>query len=70
MQCPVFIQYGRDDSLISPQGVRKTAALMPDAEIEELPIGHFDIYKGSEFESAVTKQGDSLARHLGVQQCS
>lgn len=64
VECPVLLQYGRDDSLISAEGIRKTAAKMPNCELEELPFGHFEIYKGEFFEKAVTRQTAFLKRHL------
>lgn len=67
VRCPVLLQYGRDDSLISAEGIRKTAAKMPNCELVEFPFGHFEIYQGKHFERAVAQQIEFLQRHLQVQ---
>lgn len=64
VRCPVLIFAAEKDSLIPLAAVEKTAALMPQATLVNLPIGHFDIYLGEHFEKVVNMQTDFLKEHL------
>jgi dienelactone hydrolase len=54
------------DSVAPAKATLRHAARAPRGEIHRYPIGHFDIYKGDDFERAVTDQLDFLRRHLPV----
>lgn len=64
IQAPVLMIGATLDSLIPIAAVRKTAARIPDCELVELDIGHFDPYSGPEFERVVRAERDFLVRHL------
>ncbi|MDQ3726017.1 MAG: alpha/beta hydrolase, partial [Actinomycetota bacterium] len=54
------------DSVAPAKATLRHAARAPRGEVHRYPIGHFDIYKGEDFERAVTDQLDFLHRHLPV----
>lgn len=64
ISCPVLLMYARHDSLIPAASVKKAANSIPQAEVVELPVGHFDVYTGELFREVVQKQADFLARSL------
>jgi pimeloyl-ACP methyl ester carboxylesterase len=64
IQAPTLIIAGTKDSLIDPKAVRKTAERIPNAELVELPVGHFDPYFDETFEVVVTKQREFFVQHL------
>lgn len=64
VRCPVLLVAAEHDSLIPVEAVARTAARMPAATLERLPVGHFDVYVGEWFERVVRLEGDFLARHL------
>ena len=54
------------DSVAPAKATLRHAARAPRGEVHRYPIGHFDIYKGEDFERAVADQLDFLRRHLPV----
>jgi hypothetical protein len=52
------------DTLISSAIQEEMAELLPKGEIIRYPIGHFDIYKGKDFEKTVQSQACFLRKHL------
>lgn len=66
VRAPTLLVAGRDDRVCPVGTARKAARRIPDARLEELPTGHFDVYEGEAFERAVATEADFLARHLGA----
>jgi pimeloyl-ACP methyl ester carboxylesterase len=66
VRCPALIMLGEQDSLISPTAVERTAARMPRSTLIRYPFGHFDIYTGEAFETAVAVQAQFLVDTLEV----
>lgn len=64
IDCPVLVVLAENDSLISGDSVRRTAARMKNATVVPMPVGHFDVYAGEWFEKTVAIEGEFLARHL------
>ncbi len=57
VQCPVLILVCEKDELVAQDShVKVTEILGTKAQVIEYPIGHFDIYKGENFEKAVKEQ--------------
>ncbi len=64
VRCPTQVLYAAHDSLISPASVERAAARMRQSTLVRFPFGHFDIYSGQAFETAVALQVEFLAKHL------
>ncbi len=65
VECPVLLCICRDDNLVSEKSYKSTADILGDkSTVMVYPIGHFDIYKGDNFEKAVNDQIDFLKRNL------
>jgi pimeloyl-ACP methyl ester carboxylesterase len=65
LRCPVLIQVCEQDSLASPASASETAERLGKwAEVKRYPIGHFDIYRGEWFETAVRDQVEFFRKHL------
>ncbi len=65
VRCPVLIQVCDRDALVSPRSAEQTAEILGDrAELVRYPIGHFDIYRGAPFETAVRDQIAFFEKHL------
>lgn len=60
--CPSLIIVAENDSIIPPAPVAKTATRMRKAEVIQLPVGHFDVYTGENFELVIRKQIDFLKK--------
>lgn len=63
---PVLIVGAEKDSLVPPASVAKAASKLKNCKFVSLPVGHFDVYVGDEFERVVGLEGDFLVEHLGV----
>jgi len=63
VRCPVLIQICDHDSL-APISAKTEKELRKYAEVKHYPIGHFDIYIGSNFEKSVSDQLDFFKKHL------
>lgn len=64
VRCPALVMLGEKDSLTPAAAVEKAAARMADSTLVQFPFGHFEIYAGQGFETAVDMQADFLATHL------
>lgn len=65
VRCPVLIQVCEHDELASAESAAATAERLGSwAEVERYPIGHFDIYHGAHFETAVRDQLAFFQKHL------
>ncbi len=64
VSCPALMVIAEKDTLASAAMQEKMAALLPKGEIIRYPIGHFDIYKGKDFEKAVQSQTSFLKKYL------
>jgi len=63
VRCPVLIQICDHDSL-APTCAETEKELRKYAEVKRYPIGHFDIYTGSDFEQSVSDQLAFFKKHL------
>jgi len=67
VECPTLLQLCEHDNLVSPRSAANTAEILGDlAQLEQYPIGHFDIYQGEHFERAVNDQIEFFSKHLGL----
>lgn len=64
LPCPALFCIADQDSLAAAQQTVKLAARGARNEIEQYPIGHFDIYVGDDWERAVADQTEFLVRTL------
>lgn len=64
--CPVLVCVCDRDVICPPIAAWKLAGLCPRGEIRRFAGGHFDIYFGQNFETAVADQTGFLCRHLHV----
>ena len=63
VRCPVLIQICDHDSL-APISAETEKQLREYADVKHYPIGHFDIYTGSDFEKSVSDQIAFFTKHL------
>ena len=61
---PTLVLGASDDEVCPIGATRRVAARLPRGRIEELPIGHFDVYRGDWFEKASTRATAFLWEHL------
>lgn len=64
IRVPTLILAAARDAICPVGPVRKVARRIPDARLEEFPIGHFDPYAGEWFERFVTLEADFLEELL------
>ncbi len=64
VRAPLLVCVADHDSITPPKGATKMAERAPKGELKRYPIGHFDIYVGAPFETAVADQSEFLVRHL------
>ncbi|HEX7481823.1 MAG TPA: alpha/beta fold hydrolase [Polyangiales bacterium] len=64
ISAPVLMIGAEHDSLIPISAVRRTAARIPNCELQVLPLGHFGPYVGAPFERVVGMELDFLGRTL------
>jgi fermentation-respiration switch protein FrsA (DUF1100 family) len=65
IRCPVLIQACDHDIALPLRVVEKTAERLGKlAQVIHYPIGHFDIYRGRNFETAVNDQIEFFKKHL------
>lgn len=68
VQCPVLLQICEKDNLVSEASYKKAADILGEyAHVKKYPIGHFDIYKGENFEKAVHDQITFFKEHFKMQ---
>ncbi len=57
IECPALFQICENDQFVSAQTYEKAEKILDEkAKFIKYPIGHFDIYKGENFEQAVNEQ--------------
>jgi pimeloyl-ACP methyl ester carboxylesterase len=61
---PILFCICNHDSVTPPEQTLRYARTAPRGEIKTYPTGHFDIYRGEQFEAVVADQIDFLQRHL------
>ena len=61
---PTLLMGGQTDSLVAIEDIRKLAAKMPDATLEEYDCNHFEPYYPPLFETFVSRQADFLVEKL------
>lgn len=61
---PALFCIGERDTITPPDGIASFAAGVPRHQINRYDSGHFDIYHGDLFESAVSDQAQFLVRQL------
>ena len=65
VECPVLLCICRDDNLVSEKSYKNAAEILGAiSTVKVYPIGHFDIYKGDNFEKAVNDQIYFLKQNL------
>jgi pimeloyl-ACP methyl ester carboxylesterase len=64
--CPSLMIAAENDSLVSFESVQKTAGRISKCMFRSLPIGHFEIYHGDNFERTVAVQADFLKMYLNA----
>ena len=60
VRCPVLVVAGSDDVLCPPGPAAELARRLPEAELETVEGGHFDLYAGR----SIAVEADFLSRHL------
>lgn len=64
VRCPLLVQVAAGDAVTPPGPARRAARRAPRGELVEYPLGHFDLYAGEPFETAVADQIAFLRRTL------
>ena len=64
VSCPLLVAVGSRDAVTPPEPARQIARRAPLGELVEYDAGHFDVYRGEAFESAVGDQIRFLERHV------
>lgn len=64
IRCPVLLISAEYDSLIPIVAVERTARRIREVTHIRMPVGHFDLYSGPGFETAVVAEADFLERIL------
>lgn len=62
---PILFAICDKDTVAPAKQTLNYAQLAPKGEIKHYPVGHFDIYQGEAFETAVADYVEFLQRHLG-----
>lgn len=65
VRCPLFVAVCDRDETTPPKAAGRMAEKAPRGELVRYPIGHFDVYTGTDFERAVSDQVAFLTRVLG-----
>ncbi|UXA20573.1 alpha/beta fold hydrolase [Mycobacterium sp. SMC-4] len=66
IRCPVLVTLARDDAEISTPWIKHTVGRAACVEINEYPVGHFDIYHGAVRDRVAFDQRSFLVRHLAA----
>lgn len=64
--CPLHVTVCDRDTVAPARTTSRLVNKAPRAEVVHRPVGHFDIYRGEEFEGVVADQVGFLHRHLPV----
>ncbi len=71
VECPVLLQVCEEDTLVSMGSALRAAEMLGEqAILKRYPIGHFEIYTGEDFETAIRDQLEFLTRYLSVAKTS
>ncbi len=62
--CPILYAIAEDDVITPAAFAQDAAERAPRSEVRRYPGGHFDIYRGPQFDQAIADQLDFLERHL------
>jgi hypothetical protein len=65
VRCPLHVTVCDDDSVAPADTTTRLVSRAPHAEVVHRPVGHFDIYEGSQFEQVVGDQIGFLRRVVG-----
>ncbi len=64
VRCPMHVTVCTEDSVAPARATDRHLGRAPQVEIVHRPVGHFDIYRGDEFERVVGAQVEFLRRTL------
>jgi hypothetical protein len=64
--CPLHVTVCDRDTVAPARTTSRLVNKAPRVEVVHRPVGHFDIYRGEEFEGVVAAQIGFLHRHLPV----
>ena len=64
VQAPLLVIVGERDLVTPPGPARRMAEAAPRAELVDLPIDHWQVYRGEWFERVVELETDFLRRHV------
>jgi uncharacterized protein len=64
ISAPTLLLAASEDAICPVTATRKVARRIPDARLEEFPIGHFDPYAGEWFEAVVAREAEFLEATL------
>jgi acetyl esterase/lipase len=71
VECPVLLQVCEEDNLVSMGSALRTAEILGEhVELKRYPIGHFDIYSGEDFQTAIKDQLEFFTMHLSTAKTS
>jgi len=60
ISCPVLVIRAEKDTLIPLRAVKKTASLIKNSQLVNLPVGHFEVYTGQWFEKVSQLEAEFL----------
>ena len=66
VSCPLHVTVCENDSVAPARTTSRLLSKAPHVEMHHLPVGHFDIYTGEDFERVVADQVAFLERHVPV----
>lgn len=65
VRCPVLLQICQKDELLPVESIEETGRILgPYGEIKRYPMGHFDVYFGSNRENCTNDQIEFYRKHL------
>jgi uncharacterized protein len=67
VRCPTLLVMAERDEVIPSWSVKMELARLPNGQLLALNCTHFDPYKGSWFETAITAERKFLGLHLGIE---
>lgn len=66
VSCPLHVTVCENDSVAPARTTSRLLSKAPHVEMHHLPVGHFDIYTGEDFERVVADQLAFIERHVPV----